>query len=157
MLDAAAEGGYAYPSVNVTSSETLNAALRGFAEAESDGIVQLSTGGAAYMSGTAIGNRAVGARALANLAHEVARESRVRVALHTDHCPPEQLDPFLRPLLEESLRRRERGGAAPVQLAHVRRLRAAIGGESPPLVGAPGRLRPGGRRARGRGRCGRRQ
>lgn len=108
MLDAAAEGGYAYPSVNVTSTETLNAALRGFAEAESDGIVQLSTGGAAYLSGAAVGHKEIGARALAAVAREVSRESPVLVALHTDHCPPDQLDSFLRPLLAESLRRRER-------------------------------------------------
>lgn len=108
MLDAAAEGGFAYPAVNVTSSETLNAALRGFAEAESDGIVELTTGGAAYTSGTAVGHGEIGARALAGFAHEVARKSGVFVALHTDHCPPDQLDTFLRPLLAESLRRRER-------------------------------------------------
>ncbi|MGC1801028.1 MAG: class II fructose-bisphosphate aldolase, partial [Solirubrobacterales bacterium] len=108
MLDAAAEGGYAYPSVNVTSTETLNAALRGFAEAESDGIVQLSTGGAAYLSGAAVGHKEIGARALAAVAREISRESPVLVALHTDHCPPDQLDSFLRPLLAESLRRRER-------------------------------------------------
>ena len=29
------------------------------------------------------------------------------VALRTDHCPPDQLDAFVRPLLAESLRRRE--------------------------------------------------
>ena len=72
MLDAAAEGGYAYPSVNVTSTETLNAALRGFAEAESDGMVQLSTGGAAYLSGAAVGHKEIGARALAAVAREVS-------------------------------------------------------------------------------------
>jgi fructose-bisphosphate aldolase, class II len=109
MLDAAAEGGYAYPAVNVSSSETLNAALRGFAEAESDGIVELTPGGAAYTSGTAVGHGEIGARALATFAHEVARESNGFVALHTDHCPPDQLDTFVRPLLAESLRRRERG------------------------------------------------
>jgi fructose-bisphosphate aldolase, class II len=108
MLDAAAEGGFAYPAVNVSSSETLNAALRGFAEAESDGIVELTTGGAAYTSGTTVGHSEIGARALAGFAHEVARESSVFVALHTDHCPPDQLDAFFRPLLAESLRRRER-------------------------------------------------
>ncbi len=108
MLDAAAKRGYAYPAVNVSSSETLNAALRGFAEAESDGIVELTTGGAAYTSGTAVARGEVGARALASFAHEVARESGVFVALHTDHCPPDQLDAFIRPLLAESLRRRER-------------------------------------------------
>jgi fructose-bisphosphate aldolase, class II len=108
MLDAAAEGGYAYPAVNVSSSETLNAALRGFAEAESDGIVELTPGGAAYTSGTAVGHGEIGARALAAFAHEVARGYGVFVALHTDHCPPDQLDTFVRPLLAESLRLRER-------------------------------------------------
>jgi fructose-bisphosphate aldolase, class II len=108
MLDAAAEAGYAYPAVNVSSSETLNAALRGFAEAESDGIVELTTGGAAYVSG-AVRHAASGARALAAFAHEVGRTHGVLVALHTDHCPPDQLDAFVRPLLAESLRRREHG------------------------------------------------
>jgi fructose-bisphosphate aldolase, class II len=108
MLDAAAAGSYAFPAVNVTSSETLNAALRGFAGAESDGIVELTTGGAAYVSGAAVGHGELRARALAAFAHEVGRESGVLVALHTDHCPPDQLDAFVRPLLAESLRRRER-------------------------------------------------
>jgi fructose-bisphosphate aldolase class II len=109
MLDAAAEGGYAYPAVNVSSSLALNAALRGFAEAESDGIVELTTGGAAYVSGSAIDHGETGARALAVFAHEVARRYGVFVALHTDHCPPDQLDAFVRPLLAESIGRRERG------------------------------------------------
>jgi fructose-bisphosphate aldolase, class II len=109
MLDAAAAGGYAYPAVNVTSSETLNAALRGFAEAESDGIVEMTTGGAAYVSGATVGRGERGATALASFAHEVAREYGVLVALHTDHCPPNQVDTFIRPLLAESARRHERG------------------------------------------------
>jgi fructose-bisphosphate aldolase class II len=109
MLDAAAAGGYAYPAVNVTSSETLNAALRGFAEAESDGIVEMTTGGAAYVSGAAVGRGEAGARALASFAHEVGQEYGVLVALHTDHCPPGQVDAFVRPLIAESLRRRRRG------------------------------------------------
>jgi fructose-bisphosphate aldolase class II len=109
MLDAAVEGGYAYPAVNVSSSETLNAALRGFAEAESDGIVEVTTGGAAYLSGVAVGRGERGARALADFAREVASGYGVLVALHTDHCPPDQLDAFVRPLLAESVRRRERG------------------------------------------------
>jgi fructose-bisphosphate aldolase class II len=107
MLDAASAGGYAFTAVNVTSSETLNAALRGFAEVESDGIVEVTTSGAAYVSGAGSGE--AGARALAAFAHEVARSYRVLVALHTDHCPPEQLDTFIRPLLAESRRRRDRG------------------------------------------------
>src|SRR3954452_2067053 len=103
MLDAASAGGYALPAVNVTSSETLNAALRGFAEAESDGIVEVTTGGAAYASGAGIHSAEAGARALAAFAQEVADGYRVRVALHTDHCPPDQLDTFVRPVLAESL------------------------------------------------------
>jgi fructose/tagatose bisphosphate aldolase len=86
MLDAAADGGYAYAAINVTSSETLNAALRGFKLANADGIVQLSVGGAAYLSGAAVQDALLGARALARYAHEIAAASPVLVALHTDHC-----------------------------------------------------------------------
>src|SRR6266536_1241498 len=42
MLDRAKEQGFAYPAINVTSSQTLNAALRGFAEAGSDPLIQIS-------------------------------------------------------------------------------------------------------------------
>ena len=108
MLDGAAEGGYAYPAVNVTSSQTLNAAIRGFAEAGSDGIVEVTTGAGQYLAG-ASGDAARGARALAAFAHEVAAAYPVTVALHTDHCPPQQVDSFLRPLISESRARRERG------------------------------------------------
>ncbi len=105
MFDAALDGGYAYAAVNVTSSQTLNAVVRGFTDAGADGIVQVTTGGAKYLAGG--GDRAAGARALAALAREVA--SPVRVALHTDHCPPEQVDEFIRPLLAASRERVERG------------------------------------------------
>jgi fructose-bisphosphate aldolase class II len=107
MLDAAAAGGYALPAVNVTSSQTLNAALRGFAEAASDGIVQVTVGGGAYWAGG--GDAASGARGLAALAREVADDLPVSIGLHTDHCPPEHLDDFLRPLLTASTERRRRG------------------------------------------------
>jgi fructose-bisphosphate aldolase, class II len=108
MLDAAAAGAYALPGVNVTSSQTLNAALRGFAEARSDGILQVSTGGGEYASGT-VEDMVLGARALAAFARVVGERCPVLVALHTDHCPPDKLDGFLRPLLAESLARRDRG------------------------------------------------
>ena len=87
MLDRAKAGAFAYPAINVTSSQTLNAALRGFAEAESDGIVQISWGGAEYLSGATVKNMVDGAVALAEFAHVVARNYPVHVALHTDHCP----------------------------------------------------------------------
>jgi fructose-bisphosphate aldolase class II len=108
MIDGARAGGFAYPAVNVTSSQTLNAALLGFAEARSDGIVQITTGAAEYLSGPAQ-DMAVGAHAFAELARVLARRAPVLIALHTDHCAPEHVDVFLRPLLRESRRRLDRG------------------------------------------------
>src|SRR5213083_2324708 len=99
MLDKAKSGGFAYPAINVTSSETLNAALRGFAEAESDGIIQFSTGGAEFASGTVVKDMVTGAVALAEFAHVVAEKYPVQIALHTDHCPKDKLDSYVRPLL----------------------------------------------------------
>lgn len=108
MLDAASAGRYALPAVNVTSSETLNGVMRGFAEAGTDGIVQVSTGAAEYLSG-AVKDMALGARALAEYARVLADRYSVLVALHTDHAPPDKFDAFVRPLIAESRRRRERG------------------------------------------------
>jgi fructose-bisphosphate aldolase class II len=105
MLDRAKANGFAYPAINVTSSQTLNATLRGFAEAESDGIVQVSTGGAEYLSGTSVKDMVTGAVALAEYARVVADKYPVNIALHTDHCPKDKLDGFVRPLLEISAQR----------------------------------------------------
>ncbi|GAA1766834.1 class II fructose-bisphosphate aldolase [Pseudarthrobacter sulfonivorans] len=102
MIDRAKAGGYAFPAVNVTSSQTLNAALRGFAEAESDGIVQVSTGGAAYWSGAATKDMVAGSLGFAAFAREVAKNYNVNIALHTDHCPKDKLDGFVLPLLAAS-------------------------------------------------------
>jgi fructose-bisphosphate aldolase, class II len=107
MLDGASAGGYAFPAINVTSSQTLNAAMRGFAEAGSDGIVQVTVGGARYLSGAA-DDGLTGARAFAALGQELAARYPVAIALHTDHCPPEHADSFLRPLLAASRERVER-------------------------------------------------
>src|SRR5205809_1737583 len=105
MLDRAKDGGFAYPAINVTSSETLNAALRGFADAGSDGIVQVSTGGAEFASGTKVKEMVTGAVALAEYAHVVAEKYPIHIALHTDHCQKEKLDGFVRPLLAISQER----------------------------------------------------
>jgi fructose-bisphosphate aldolase, class II len=102
MLDRAKEDGFAYPSINVSSSQTLNAALRGFAEAGSDGIIQVSTGGAEYLSGQSVKDMVTGAVALAHFAHTVAAHYPVHIALHTDHCPKDKLDGYMRPLLQVS-------------------------------------------------------
>jgi fructose-bisphosphate aldolase class II len=110
MLDRAKAGSFAYPAINVTSSQTLNAAIRGFAEAESDGIVQVSTGGAEYLSGPKVKDMVAGSLALAAFANEVAKNYDVNIALHTDHCPKGKLDGFVRPLLAASAERVRQGG-----------------------------------------------
>lgn len=109
MLDTAKEKGFAYPAINVTSSQTLNAAIRGFAEAGSDGIIQVSTGGAAYWSGSSKKDMVVGSLAFAAFAREVAKQYDVNIALHTDHCPQDKLEGFVLPLLEESEKAVARG------------------------------------------------
>jgi fructose-bisphosphate aldolase, class II len=109
MLDRAKTHGFAYPSINVTSSQTLNAALQGFADAESDGIIQVSTGGAEYLSGQAVKDMITGAVALAHFARSVAVKYPVNIALHTDHCPMGKLDTYMRPLVALSQERVARG------------------------------------------------
>jgi fructose-bisphosphate aldolase class II len=110
MLDRAKAGSFAYPAINISSSQTLNAAIRGFAEAGSDGIVQVSTGGAEYLSGSTVKDMVTGSIALAAYAHEVAKKYDVNIALHTDHCPKDKLDGFVRPLLAASAERVNAGG-----------------------------------------------
>jgi fructose-bisphosphate aldolase class II len=118
MLDKAAAVGFAFAAVNVTSSETLNGAMRGFAEASADGIVQVTTGGAEFASGGAVRDMALGARALAEYARVLARRYPVAIALHTDHAPPDRFGGFVRPLIDES-RRRVSTGAPPLFNSHM--------------------------------------
>ncbi|WP_432486699.1 class II fructose-bisphosphate aldolase [Kineococcus sp. SYSU DK018] len=118
MLDRAKAGAFAYPAINVSSSLTLNAAIRGFAEAESDGIVQVSTGGAEFLSGTTVKDMVLGAQALAEYAHHVAKAYDVNIALHTDHCPKDKLDSYVRPLLAISQERVD-GGREPLFQSHM--------------------------------------
>ena len=108
MLDTAKQRGFAFPAINVTSSQTLNAALRGFAEAGSDGIVQISTGGAEYLSGS-VKDMVTGAVALVEFAHVAAAKYPIHIALHTDHCPKNKLDGYMRPLVALSKERVARG------------------------------------------------
>ena len=109
MLDAAKNGKYAYPAINITSSQSINAALAGFAEAGSDGIIQVSTGGAEYASGPTIKHMVTGAVALAEYAHVVAKNYPINVVVHTDHCPKNKLEDFVRPLIAISQERVDRG------------------------------------------------
>ncbi|MEU6662463.1 class II fructose-bisphosphate aldolase [Streptomyces sp. NPDC046821] len=118
MLDRAKAGKFAYPAINVTSSQTLNAALRGFAEAESDGIIQISTGGAEFLGGQYKKDMVTGAVALAEYAHIVAEKYDTTVALHTDHCPKGKLDGYVRPLLDISAER-VKAGRNPLFQSHM--------------------------------------
>src|SRR3954447_5048067 len=118
MLDKAKREQFAYPAINVSSSQTLNAALQGFSDAGSDGIIQVSTGGAEYLSGPSVKNMVAGSVALASYATEVAKNYPVNVALHTDHCPKDKLDGFVRPLLDLSIER-VKNGQEPLFQSHM--------------------------------------
>jgi len=109
MLERARKSGYAYPAINVTSLTTANAVLKGLAEAKSDGIIQVSTGGAAFASGTALKDMPLGAISIAEHVHRAAERYPIYVALHTDHCPADKLDSFVLPLVAETERRRAAG------------------------------------------------
>ena len=105
MLESAYRGHYAYPAINVASMITANAALKGFADKRSDGIIQISTGGGAFASGLHVKDQALGAISIAEHIHRLAGRYDVLIALHTDHCPPGSIESFLVPLIEESERR----------------------------------------------------
>jgi len=118
MLDAAQKGGYAYPAINITSLTTISGALKAFAEAGSDGIIQVSTGGGSFASGTAVADEAFGAIILAEATHRLAEKYDILVALHTDHCHPQKVESFLKPLLQAS-RERIAAGKGPLFQSHM--------------------------------------
>ncbi|OII38258.1 class II fructose-bisphosphate aldolase [Curtobacterium sp. MMLR14_010] len=118
MIDRAKAGKFAYPAVNVSSSQTINAVLQGLTEAGSDGIIQVTTGGADYFAGQTVKNRAAGALAMAAFAHEVAKNYPITVALHTDHCPKDALDGFVLPLIAAS-EEEVRHGRNPIFQSHM--------------------------------------
>ena len=118
MLNRAKEHHFAFPAINCTSSETINATIKGFADAGSDGIIQFSTGGAEFASGLGIKEMVTGALALAEFAKVVAAKYPVTVALHTDHCPKDKLDSYVRPLLAASAER-VRAGKDPIFNSHM--------------------------------------
>lgn len=109
MLDAAQQGDYAYPAINISSLVTLNAALKGFADRKSDGIIQVSLGGGKFASGINVGCAVLGSVVLAEAAHRLAEKYDVLIALHTDHCQPDKVDSFLKPLIAETAKSRAAG------------------------------------------------
>ena len=109
MLEVAKGAHYAFPAFNVTSTETANAVLLGLKTAKADGIIQISTGGAEFMSGLGVKSMAQGAIALADYVRFMAEQYDVNIALHTDHCHPKYLETFVLPLIAETERRRALG------------------------------------------------
>jgi len=109
MLDNAKKNKFAYPAINVTSEITANAVLEALVETKSDGIIQVSTGGGEFASGIAVKDAALGAISIANHVHLVADRYDINVALHTDHCQANKVEPFLKPLIAESKRRVDAG------------------------------------------------
>ena len=118
MLDRAKEHAFAFPAINCVGSESLNAAIKGFADAGSDGIIQFSTGGAEFASGLGVKDMVTGAVALAEFAHVIAAKYPITVALHTDHCPKDKLDSYVRPLLAISAER-VKAGRNPLFQSHM--------------------------------------
>ena len=118
MLDNAYQNQFAYPAINVSSMVTANAALKAFAELNSDGIIQVSTGGGKFASGLVNGDMVLGAISIAEHIHRAAAKLDVNIALHTDHCPPDAIDTFLVPLIEES-ERRVAAGQLPLYQSHM--------------------------------------
>ena len=118
MLELAKRGRFAYPAFNVTSTETANAVLLGLKASGSDGIIQISTGGAEFLSGLGVKDMAKGAIALADYVRYIADAYEINVALHTDHCHPKHLEAFVLPILEET-ERRVAAGRPPVYNAHM--------------------------------------
>jgi len=118
MLGRAKANGFAYPAFNVSSSQTINAVLQGLTEAGSDGIIQVTTGGADYFAGHTVKNRAAGALAMAAFATEVAKNYPITVALHTDHCPKDALAGFVEPLIAAS-EEEVKAGRNPIFQSHM--------------------------------------
>ena len=118
MLDKAKTRGFAYPAINVSSSATINSVLQGLSEAGSDGILQVTTGGADYFAGQTVKARASGALAFAAFATEVAKNYPVTIALHTDHCPKDALDGFVFPLIAAS-ESEVKAGRNPIFQSHM--------------------------------------
>jgi fructose-bisphosphate aldolase class II len=118
MLNKAKTNGFAYPAINVSSSSTINSVLQGLSEAGSDGIIQVTTGGADYFAGHTVKNRASGALAAAAFVTEVAKNYPVTIALHTDHCPKDALDGFVLPLIAAS-EAEVKAGRNPIFQSHM--------------------------------------
>ena len=108
MLDRAHAEHFAYPAINISTVDTMNAAIEGLVAANSDGFIQVSIGAGTHSSGN-LADSVLGSITLAEHAHRVADRYDVNIALHTDHCTTDKIDDFLVPLIDETARRRAVG------------------------------------------------
>jgi len=105
LFDYARENNFAYPAVNVVSTNSINAALESAKECNSPIIIQLSYSGSAFFVGKGVGLSGhepsiAGAIAAAHYVHGAAKFYGIPVILHTDHAAKKLL-PWIDGLLEE--------------------------------------------------------
>ena len=117
MLENAKKGGFAYPAINIVNLEGIQAALQAFSECNTDGMIQVSTGGGAHATG-GLADGPLGARILAEAAHHLADKYNVLVVLHTDHCVPAKVETFMSPLIAVS-EERVKNGQKPLFNSHM--------------------------------------
>lgn len=108
LLKYAQEKGFAIPSVNCTSSSTINAALEAARDARSPVMIQFSNGGSVFLAGKGLGNAGerasvAGAISGAYMVKRLAVLYDVPVVLHSDHCALKLL-PWFDGMLEEDER-----------------------------------------------------
>jgi len=117
MIANAKKGGFAYPAINIVNLEGIYAAIEAFAELNTDGMIQVSTGGGAHATGS-LKDSVLGAKILAEAAHDIAAHHNVLIVLHTDHCVPEKALTFMDPLVKIS-EERVANGQAPLFNSHM--------------------------------------
>lgn len=116
LFQIAKQNNFAIPAVNVTNSNTINAALEAAHKANSPIIIQFSNGGSSFLTGKTLDNSGekaaiLGAIVGAKYVHSLAKEYGIPVILHTDHCAKKLL-PWMDGLLEANLKHFKQTGKA---------------------------------------------
>ncbi|MDP4636272.1 MAG: class II fructose-bisphosphate aldolase [Crocinitomicaceae bacterium] len=104
IFHLAKEKGFALPSINVTSSSTVNGVMEAAAKLNAPAIIQFSNGGSMYFAGKGLSNDQEKAAILGGVAgakhvHALAEAYGATVILHTDHCAKKLL-PWIDGLLD---------------------------------------------------------
>jgi len=104
LYQDAKENQFALPAVNVTGTDTINAALEAAAKVNSPIIIQFSNGGAQFVAGKGMPNDKLQANISGGVSgalhiHNVAKYYGVPVIVHTDHAAKKWL-PWISGLLD---------------------------------------------------------